>query len=101
MLDKGKCFGDWGLVYNQPRTASAVAAQETYCFTLMKEIFDEHFGKFILKAETDRRNFFREKLHILKDAVKFDEYYKRIIVMVLFPNKTTYFLFLFLFLTLN
>jgi hypothetical protein len=39
-LDKGKCFIDSGLIYNQPKTASASALEETNCFKLVKEIFD-------------------------------------------------------------
>jgi len=83
-LDKGKCFGDWGIIYSQNRCASAVAIEDyTYCAMIMKDVFDEHFGKFILKAETERRNFFREKLQIFKDVAKFEDYYKRIVIMVI------------------
>lgn len=82
ILDSGKCFGDWGIVYNQTRNSSAVAAEETHCLTLSKDMFEEYFGKFIIKAENERKKFFKEKLDIFKNNSKFDDYYKRVKLLV-------------------
>lgn len=37
----GQCFGEWGLIYNIPRTASALALEDTILFAIEKDEFDK------------------------------------------------------------
>lgn len=39
ILTEGMCFGEWGIIYNIPRTASAYSLEQTYLFSLDKEVF--------------------------------------------------------------
>ena len=43
-LLEGMCFGEWGLLYNKERSASAIAIEDTDLFTLNKEYFDISFA---------------------------------------------------------
>lgn len=40
-MSEGQCFGEWGLLYNINRTASAVALDTVYLFSIEKEDFDK------------------------------------------------------------
>ena len=44
LLKEGMCFGEWGLLYNKERSASAIAIEDTDLFTLNKEYFDISFA---------------------------------------------------------
>src|SRR5690606_35235378 len=48
-LTDGMCFGEWALLYNAPRKASACAVEETHLFYLEKESFDASFSKSLFK----------------------------------------------------
>ncbi len=37
----GLCFGEWGLLYNIPRTASAMSIDDSILFSIDKEDFDK------------------------------------------------------------
>lgn len=41
-LTNGMCFGEWGLMYNIPRTASALTLEDSVLFSISKEIFDKN-----------------------------------------------------------
>jgi CRP-like cAMP-binding protein len=38
---EGQCFGEWGLIYNIPRTGSALALSDSVLFYIDKEDFDK------------------------------------------------------------
>ncbi len=40
-MTDGACFGEWGLLYNIPRTASAMAKEDSILFSIDKEYFDK------------------------------------------------------------
>ncbi len=40
-ITEGSCFGEWGLIYNIPRTASAKAKEDSVLFSIDKEAFDK------------------------------------------------------------
>ena len=43
-LSEGMCFGEWGLIYNKERTASAIVIEDADLFTLDKDNFDLSFA---------------------------------------------------------
>jgi CRP-like cAMP-binding protein len=40
-FSEGLCFGEWGLLYNIPRTASAMSIDDSILFSIEKEDFDK------------------------------------------------------------
>jgi len=42
-INEGECFGEWGLIYNDLRQASAYLEEDTYLFVLDKEGFENSF----------------------------------------------------------
>ena len=42
-LSAGECFGEWGLIYNDKRTASVFLEEESYFFILDKKSFEKSF----------------------------------------------------------
>lgn len=40
-MREGSCFGEWGLIYNKPRTASAYCLTDVDLFCLDKISFDQ------------------------------------------------------------
>ena len=70
-VSSGMCFGDWGLLYNIPRTASAYCLEDTHVFYLEKEYFDQILGIKFFKSDMAKINFILNKLPILKTDYKF------------------------------
>lgn len=66
VLNQGTCFGEWALIYNSMRTASAFALEDVDLFYLDKEDFDITLNKEILKTDINKRYFVINKLPILK-----------------------------------
>lgn len=91
-LIPGMCFGEWALLYNVLRTASAYTLEETELFSLDKENFDLYFSKFMIKAENDRKFFMFNKIPLFKKLQKyrFDEYYKKMIPLFFKKNDVIY-----------
>lgn len=78
----GYCFGEWGVIYNKPRSASAFAIEDTDIIYIERENFNEFFAKYLIKADQERRIFLKNEIEPLKKVSKFDEIYKRIIYTV-------------------
>ena len=64
-LGPGMCFGEWGLIYNIPRTASAKCKVDSEVFYLEKEFFSLFLEKDILKADLEKKNFVTRKIPAL------------------------------------
>lgn len=80
-LIEGMCFGEWALMYNIPRTASAYTV-ECDLFYLDKEYFDITFHRSIVRADIERKNFLIKKLPTLKHFGKVEDYLKKIMPVV-------------------
>ena len=65
VLYPGTCFGEWALIYNSMRTASAYALEDVDLFYLDKEDFDITVNKEILKTD-NKRYFVINKIPILR-----------------------------------
>ena len=68
---KGMCFGEWGVVYNIPRTASAYCPEDTHVFKLNKEHFDEVLASKFFKSDMNKIKFILKKLPILNNNYNF------------------------------
>ena len=53
----GHCFGEWAIVYNQPRTASCKCVEDSDLIMMDKDSFKLCFYKSIRKAEIARQVF--------------------------------------------
>lgn len=65
VLGPGMCFGEWGIIHNIPRTASAYTTTETELFSLEKEYFNMTLAKEIIKADLDKKIFVTQKIPAL------------------------------------
>jgi hypothetical protein len=82
-LSEGMCFGEWGIIYNIPRTASAYTLEPTDLFCIEKESFDKSFSRCLIRAEAERKKFILQKLPSFKilPALKFDEFYRKVVAI--------------------
>ena len=68
---KGMCFGEWGVVYNIPRTASAYCPEDTHVFKLEKEHFDQVLGNKFFQSDMNKIKFILHKLPVLHSNYNF------------------------------
>ena len=78
-MTEGMCFGEWAIIYNIERSASAYVMEESHLFSIDKEKFKMIFAKWLFKAENDRRDFIKKTIPFLSTIpeIRFEEYYKR------------------------
>ena len=60
--DSGYCFGEWALIYNQPRSASVIALEDSVFFILEEKIFSKTFLKCLISSEHKKKKFILENL---------------------------------------
>ena len=58
----GYCFGEWALIYNQPRSASVVTLEDSIFFTLDEKLFSKTFLKCLNNSEHKKKKFAMEHL---------------------------------------
>jgi CRP-like cAMP-binding protein len=90
VVSDGMCFGEWALIYNIPRTASAFAAEDTDLFVMDKDCFDLVFNKAIVRADNEKKNFIVKRIPSLKIAGKVPEILKKIFPLFLDNKKIVY-----------
>lgn len=81
-LYSGDCFGEWALMYNKPRCASAFVLEDCDLMSIEKEQFDLFFTKSFMKAELERKLFFRSKFKCVSNTFAFEEIFKKIVPIV-------------------
>ena len=69
-LKKGMCFGEWGIVYNIPRTASIYCPEDTHIFYLEKKYFNKILLSKFLEGDMKKVNFILNRIPILKQDLK-------------------------------
>jgi len=77
-LNDGMCFGEWGLMYNLPRSASAYTMEDTHLLYLDKEFFKYCFFKAMYRAISEKKNFFLKTLPFLRGLSKVEEFLKNV-----------------------
>ena len=55
--ESGYCFGEWALIYNQPRSASVIALEDSVFFILDEKIFAKTFLKCLNNSEHKKKKF--------------------------------------------
>ena len=60
--DPGYFFGEWALIYNQPRSASVIALEDSIFITLDEKIFSKTFLKCLTMTEHRKKKFILENL---------------------------------------
>ena len=58
----GYCFGEWALIYNQPRSASVVTLEDCIFFTLDEKFFTKTFLKCLNNSEHRKKKFILDNL---------------------------------------
>ena len=86
----GMCFGEWGLMYNIPRTASAYCKEDTDVFYLEKEYFDKVLGLKFFKSDMNKINFILTKFPILRTEYQFRHLLTKIVPAFYEKNQIVY-----------
>ncbi len=88
----GEYFGEWGIIEGSTRRASAYTLEDTELFILDAEAFTGSFGRCMIRAENDRKNFLMGVLKPLVDLprAKFNSLYKSMFVKFLIKNEIVY-----------
>ena len=60
--ESGYCFGEWALIYNQPRSASVIALEDSVFFILDEKIFAKTFLKCLNNSEHKKKKFILDNL---------------------------------------
>ncbi len=71
ILKEGMCFGEWGCVYNIPRTTSIYCLEDTNIFYLEKKYFDKLLYPKFSAADIKKVHFILSKFPFLKKDLKF------------------------------
>ena len=67
-ITEGMCFGEWGLVYNIPRTTSIYCLEDTHVFLLEKRYFDKHLLKKFYAGDMKKIKFIYDRLPALRKS---------------------------------
>ena len=87
VFHEGQFFGEWGLIYNIPRTTSAVSVGDTVLLAFDRVTFDKLIGRTLVKSENDIKSFIFDKIKGFANLSKkqFNTYYREI--KKLFPKR--------------
>ena len=66
VIQKGKFFGEWDIIFNHLRSNSAFANEDTDLMLLSKNYFDKFFSRHLCKADIDRKFFITKRIPLLK-----------------------------------
>ncbi len=77
-LSDGMCFGEWGLLFNLPRAASAYSLEDTHILHIDKEFFKYCFFKNIYKSISEKKKFFLKRLPFLGGSNKISDFLKNV-----------------------
>ena len=69
-LKKGMCFGEWGIVYNIPRTTSIYCPVDTNIFYLEKKYFNKILLSKFLESDLKKVQFILDRIPIFKKDLK-------------------------------
>ena len=78
----GFCLGDYGIINEIPSRYSIFTSEDTHIITINSIFFYENVNKLILKADNERKLFFKNQLNVFP-SYNYDEYYKRISLIVI------------------
>ena len=67
-ITEGMCFGEWGLVYNIPRTTSIYCIEDTDVFFLEKRYFDKYLLKKFYAGDMKKIKFIYDRLPALRKS---------------------------------
>lgn len=87
----GYCFGEWALIYNQPRAASVYTLEDCVFFILDEKNFKKSFLKSLINSESKKKKFVIENLfpfNILKERQS--SLYKNIVPITIERNQIVF-----------
>ena len=70
LLSEGMCFGEWGILYNIPRTTSIYCNTDTNLFYLNKKYFDRILAKKFTESDMKKIKFILSTIPSLKKDYK-------------------------------
>ena len=87
----GYCFGEWALIYNQPRAASVYTLEDCVFFILEEKNFKKSFLKSLINSESRKKKFVIENLfpfNIFKERQS--SLYKNIVPITIERNQIVF-----------
>lgn len=90
VLKAGDYFGEWGLLEEKRRTASAYACSDVNLFIMSPKAFTHTLMKCMKKAEYNRRLFIKKKIPNINNERLIDQLYKSLIRLMLRKGKVLY-----------
>jgi len=87
----GYCFGEWALIYNQPRAASVYTLEDCVFFILEEKNFKKSFLKSLINSESRKKKFVIEHLfpfNIFKERQS--SLYKNIVPITIERNQIVF-----------
>jgi hypothetical protein len=81
-IDEGEIFGDFGLIKEIQRTASAYVKEESYLICIDRNPFEEYLLRPIIRSENERKAFIKINLEVFTGTHRFNEYYERMTIYV-------------------
>jgi CRP-like cAMP-binding protein len=79
---EGDCFGEWAIIYNMPRSATAYVIEDSDLLYMEKPSFTEFLAKSVMKSDMERKNFIKSSIMTLNNIENFESYYKFIVPIV-------------------
>ena len=89
-LQCGDYFGDWGLLDNAKRTASACVTEKCVLMVMGPKQFQNSIYKCMKKEEVIRRSFIKKTVIPLQHVYNFNEFYKMMTRVIVPKNKLIY-----------
>ena len=89
-LQCGDYFGDWGLLDNAKRTASACVAEKCVLMVMGPKHFQNSIYKCMKREEVIRRTFIKKTFTPLQHVYNFNEFYKMMTRVIVPKNKLIY-----------
>ena len=91
-LSAGEYFGEKGIMERNPRTASAYTLEDTVLFIIDAYPFSLSFGKCMVKAELERKNFLLDHIAPLKEITrtKLNSYYNSMNIIIVHKDQPVY-----------
>lgn len=78
----GMCLGEWEIIYNIPRSASAFALTKVELFNLDKEVFEKSLAKEIIRSDQKEKVFVDDRIPFLSNIKQYQNILSQIIPLV-------------------
>lgn len=76
------CLGEWEIIYNIPRSASAFVLTKAELFNLDKDAFEKTLAKEIIRSDQEEKVFVADRIPFLSNTNNYQNILSQIIPLV-------------------